>query len=483
MNPRNPPKSTVRSVPSQARPTQAARSQAARSQAGKLHETLLLAQATSNLGRRKFIATLLALHESKLYFQLGSPSIEQYARIHFGIERSLTFEYLRVARSLRDLARSDEDFRVGKLSWTALREITKVATSDSEEEWIAFALKYPGARLKAEVREAVRKNRSTPRKEGYSLPSLETRLVFELKPEEQDLASKALEEAAREMGERLQGAEVELKDAFLFLARRFLKDRLDEDAAAGSAVNPETSLYTILYHKCPECRRASLPTPDGPVAIEAEVVERVEGDARRVVLEDSEPSPEVDGDGAAAEEEQPAALDRPNPPLLVRQVHLRDGRACSNPGCDRKHGLHAHHIVERARGGATAIYNEVLVCSTCHALLHAGLLRLQGSPSGGLAWTVPAREKSEDFWKRMNELNATSEVQVLESSPSESMAVDFSVKGSERFQVLVAALRTLGFSAAQAKRRLERAWESFGASMSVASDEDIVKRALRFSAA
>ncbi len=83
----------------------------------------------------------------------------------------------------------------------------------------------------------------------------------------------------------------------------------------------------------------------------------------------------------------------------------------------------------------------------------------------------------------MKELNATPEVQVLESSPSESMAVDFSVKGAERFRVLVAALRTLGFSAAQAKRRLERVWESFGASMSEAADEDIVKKALRFSAA
>ncbi len=107
----------------------------------------------------------------------------------------------------------------------------------------------------------------------------------------------------------------------------------------------------------------------------------------------------------------------------------------------------------------------------------------------------------------MKELNATPEVQVLESSPSESMAVDFrvkssesmavdfrvkssesmavdfSVKGAERFRVLVAALRTLGFSAAQAKRRLERVGESFGAGVSEASDEDIVKKALRFSAA
>ncbi len=107
----------------------------AQTQAEKLHETLLLAQATSNLGRRKFISTLLALHESKLHFQLGSPSIDHYARTHFGIERSITFEYLRVAKALRELPHCDEEFRIGRLNWSALREITKVATSESEEEW------------------------------------------------------------------------------------------------------------------------------------------------------------------------------------------------------------------------------------------------------------------------------------------------------------------------------------------------------------
>ncbi len=98
------------------------------------------------------------------------------------------------------------------------------------------------------MKEAQRKNRSTPRKNGYSLPSLETRLVFELKPEEQDLASKALEEAAREMGEKLEGAQVEPKDALLFLARRYLEDRLNEEESSGNLQSPEKSLYTILYH-------------------------------------------------------------------------------------------------------------------------------------------------------------------------------------------------------------------------------------------
>ncbi len=41
----------------------------------------------------------------------------------------------------------------------------------------------------------------------------------------------------------------------------------------------------------------------------------------------------------------------------------------------------------------------------------------------------------------------------------------------------------LGFSAAQAKRRLEGVWESLGAGVSEASDEQIVKGALRLRAA
>ncbi len=347
----------------------------ARAQAEKLHETLLLAQATSNLGRRKFISALLALCESKLHLLLGSPSIDHYARTHFGIERAVTYEYLRVARSLRDLPRCDEDFRIGKLTWSALREITRVATTDSEEEWIAFARKYSGARLRGEVKEAVLKNRERPRKDGYSLPGLRTRLVFELEPEEQDLASRALEEVAREMSERLEGAEVEPKDAFLFMARRFLEERVLEDAGAGDPVDPEKSLYTILYHRCPDCRRAGLPTADGLVEIDSVVVDRVEGDARKIVIENSEEEtpggdgvPEGEAPRKADEEEPPGRIDRPNPPSLVRKIRLRDGRACANPGCDRKRGLHAHHIVERARGGATAVQNEVLLCSTCHSL-------------------------------------------------------------------------------------------------------------------
>ncbi len=256
-------------------------------------------------------------------------------------------------------------------------------------------------------------------------------------------------------------------------------------------VDPEKSLYTILYHKSPECRRASLPTSEGPVEIDAVVVERVEGDARKVTIEDRE---EVSDDGGASaeggdgEDEQPREIDRPNPRGLVRKIHLRDGRTCSNPGCERRKGLHAHHIVERARGGATAVYNEILVCNCCHALLHSGQLRVEGSPVEGVAWTVSAGEKSADLWSMLKDLNTVPEVQVLtrdagSTAVDPKVTVDSEVKSSTRFRDLVEALKTLGFSAAQAKRRLERVWESFGARLSEISDEQIVKSALRMRAA
>ena len=88
----------------------------------------------------------------------------------------------------------------------------------------------------------------------------------------------------------------------------------------------------------------------------------------------------------------------------------------------------------------------------------------------------------------MKELNAVPEVQVLAPNATSTavdpkVTVDPEVKSSTRFRDLVEALKTLGFSAAQAKRRLERVWESFGARVSETPDEQIVKSALRVRAA
>ena len=90
---------------------------------------------------------------------------------------------------------------------------------------------------------------------------------------------------------------------------------------------------------------------------------------------------------------EPVVIDGPTPPALRRRVLAREARRCGNPRCHDR-ADHCHHIVFRARGGKTELANEVAVCRTCHALIHAGLLRVVRDPSGELQWRPVAVEGS-----------------------------------------------------------------------------------------
>ena len=57
-------------------------------------------------------------------------------------------------------------------------------------------------------------------------------------------------------------------------------------------------------------------------------------------------------------------------------VQQRDGRRCRC--CGRKDRLHHHHLVFRSKGGAWSSENILLLCSGCHALLHARQLWIFG---------------------------------------------------------------------------------------------------------
>jgi hypothetical protein len=57
-------------------------------------------------------------------------------------------------------------------------------------------------------------------------------------------------------------------------------------------------------------------------------------------------------------------------PAQRRALEARDGRVCSMPGCDRTHGLAAHHLEHWAHGGRTDLDNLALFCPYHHRLFH-----------------------------------------------------------------------------------------------------------------
>ncbi len=56
---------------------------------------------------------------------------------------------------------------------------------------------------------------------------------------------------------------------------------------------------------------------------------------------------------------------------LVRALFVRD-RCCQVPGCGRTRHLHAHHVVFWSAGGRTDPDNLILLCGSCHRSLHRG---------------------------------------------------------------------------------------------------------------
>jgi len=196
----------------------------------------------------------------------------------------------------------------------------------------------------------------------------------------------------------------------------------------------------IVSHRCPDCRRARAATRDGFVEVAAEEVERYEGDAEVVVI------------------------DGPTPPGLRRRILAREAGFCGNPRCHHR-ADHCHHIVFRSRGGRTEMANEVGICATCHALIHAGLLRVRGRAEGELVWE-PVADRRLAGAGMASDSAAADRLPVLEiggrgdrgatEAPAESADADSTDDGAgPDVDALMGGLVRLGVSAARSKRLID----------------------------
>jgi hypothetical protein len=363
----------------------------------ELHRYLLWAHRLENDIRYRFIEGLRAIEEGQLYLALGAPSTQAYAEEHFGWERSQVYDALRVARRLDDLPRTKEAFLRG-FPYSRVEEITRVASPETEGEWIAFAEKSTMKKLRLEVRSARENGRKRPRRGSYGLPGVKMKLPFALSPEEYALVEKALGKTAKELSARLPEPSDEIgpKEALLFIMKRVLET--DPETALEGRVEREDSIYTILYHRCPDCHRSHLATEDGPVEVSTEAVDRVEGRAHKVEIQ-----PEEEVPPAGPPDPREPAIDRPNPRSLLRRLYLRDGRVCANPKCRRTDHLQGHHIDARAEGGRTALWNEILLCPMCHALVELGLIEIVGNPLTGFEFRTRGAKIAADFRAELGE--------------------------------------------------------------------------------
>jgi hypothetical protein len=102
-------------------------------------------QALSRVARRRAALDaeegrcLLAAVRAAAHVHLGFGTFAEYVERLLGYSPRSTHEKLRVAEALEGLPALSCALDRGALTWSALRELTRVASADTEQEWLAFA--------------------------------------------------------------------------------------------------------------------------------------------------------------------------------------------------------------------------------------------------------------------------------------------------------------------------------------------------------
>src|SRR4026209_1981967 len=180
---------------------------------------------------------LLYARRAGTHAWLGYGNIHEYAQQLFGFTSRQTQERLRVAEALEELSTLDSAFEQGKLCWSAVRELTRVATPDTESKWLAGSDDRSARQIEHMVAGPPRGDDPQDR---VNVALLRRVLRFELSPATYATVQEALTKIRREAGGRLEDDE-----ALLLMARHVLGGPRDEGRSS----------YQIAVSICPSCER------------------------------------------------------------------------------------------------------------------------------------------------------------------------------------------------------------------------------------
>ena len=275
-------------------------------------------------------------------------SAQQWLGWKCGLGRVAASERLRVAHRLPDLPVVRAAFERGDLSWSKVREVTRVAEPGDEAVWATIATNATASQVATLVRQA---RRATRREAVKQLM-------------DRSLQCRVDEDGGMVATLRLP-AEVH---AQVMAAVRAKMSHTKGVAWATSAADALVEL--VLEHV--EVRTeihvhvdaSGAHIEDGPAICDA-TVEMLACTAD--VIEVS--STGVDG--------EPVQLDRQRGANRSQRRWLaRHHRSCQFPGCHHEGAFDAHHVVEHGRRGRSRVRNFVRLCGFHHRLVHLHRLQL-----------------------------------------------------------------------------------------------------------
>lgn len=327
---------------------------------------------------------------------VGMLSCAHWLSLRLGMGLKAAHERVRVSRALPFLPVTAEAFAGGRLSWTQVRAITRVAAAEDEQTYVDLARHATGAQIERLVRGVRRARRfvedeADPRAAAHRMRTrisydADGTLVLTVRmPAEQGAVMLAAVEQARAVLDRPAAA-----------AQSSAEDsaHAGDDDSAGKAERPVPATQTdaVLHLARTFLETTAATQPDVTRRSRSHLVAHLDPISGWARLHDGEllpassvaaigaplPSPDqmrplTEADLTAADLGRAAR----EPSLALRELlGAVDGERCRFPGCTRHRRLHAHHLVYWSAGGRTDLANLLLLCSRHHTLVHAQGFRL-----------------------------------------------------------------------------------------------------------
>ena len=269
---------------------------------------------------------LAAVKREELFRYLGYASVFAYAWDQHRIGKSKVSELIGISKASDRLPKIREAFDSGRLDWTKARELSKVATPNTEAEWLRKAQSSTADDLRAE-----RKGEPAPRRRVLPFP----------------------EEAVAQFDQLVAGIKQEIGvvpdwQAVLELMKR-----------GACSERGEAPVQRLVINQCGTCHAATSETREGPVSVSRGAVEhaRCGGEVHDLREEDNR-------------------VTRAIPAKVKRRVLDRDHGRCLVPGCRALSVLDVHHEDGWKQGHDPA--RMLTLCWSHHRARHEGLLRIEG---------------------------------------------------------------------------------------------------------
>jgi hypothetical protein len=303
---------------------------------------------------------LIREFDARAGWNTGFRSCAAWLTWRTGLSPCAAREHVRVARALGALPVLAQALAHGELSYSKVRELTRVVTPETEEELVAVGRAGTAEHVErivrgwrrvdrqAEAREAARRHASralhvypdsdgTVRVRGRLTPEVGALLVQALAAARESLYQQRHDQAAEADPPTMEQQQA---DALALLAETALHHGIDPGAPG--------ERYQVVVHVDAEV----LADPDAPGQSTLEDGARVPaGTSQRLAL------------------------------------HHRD-RGCRFPGCGVRFGQ-GHHIRHWAHGGPTTLANLALLCRRHHRAVHEEGFQLDRQADGALRFRRP----------------------------------------------------------------------------------------------